>query len=212
MLQFWLDFINGLRNKKDESSQMALGRLKGAVSVDRLSLSPATLEQIRGEVIQAISRYLVIDESSMKLAVQAEGRHVALAASIPVLRPRSQPLAASSPSQSLAPNPPSQLLAPNLAVTMAAARPADPPAPARLPQLAPREQQSLNAFPSKAPASAHLDAAEVLGASPSGTAPEGLASPPSGTSEPPERRPLAAASPGDRSRARALRRRRHTRH
>ena len=92
MLQFWTDFINSLRNKRDDSSQIAVGRLKGAVSMDRLSLPPSTLDQIRTEVVRTISRYLVIDESSMTLAVQADGRHVALAASIPVLRPRATPL------------------------------------------------------------------------------------------------------------------------
>lgn len=87
MLQFWLDFISNLL-RKDDSSQVAAGRLKGAVSLDRLSVTPAMMESIRNDVIKTISRYLVIDESAMTLAVQAQGRTVALAASIPVLRPR----------------------------------------------------------------------------------------------------------------------------
>lgn len=89
MFQFWTDFIANLL-KKDDSSQVAAGRLKGAVFLDRLTLSPATLDLVRSEVVRAISRYLVIDENSMTLAVQAEGRTVALAASIPVLRPRAE--------------------------------------------------------------------------------------------------------------------------
>jgi cell division topological specificity factor len=87
MLQFWVDFLGNLM-RKDDSSSVAAGRLKGTVFLDRLSLSPATLDLIRNDVVRSISRYLVIDESTMTLAVQAEGRSVALAASIPVLRPR----------------------------------------------------------------------------------------------------------------------------
>ena len=87
MLQFWLDFISNLL-RKDDSSQVAAGRLKGAVVLDRLSVTPAMMESIRNDVVKTISRYLVIDESAMTLAVQAQGRTVALAASIPVLRPR----------------------------------------------------------------------------------------------------------------------------
>lgn len=87
MFQFWFDFIQHLL-KKDDSSNVAAGRLKGAVFLDRLSLSPATLEHIRNDVVRSISRYLVIDEGAMTLAVQAQGRTVALAASIPVLHQR----------------------------------------------------------------------------------------------------------------------------
>jgi cell division topological specificity factor len=89
MFQFWYDFIQHLL-KKDDSSNVAAGRLKGAVFLDRLSLSPATLEHIRNDVVRSISRYLVIDEGAMTLAVQAQGRTVALAASIPVLHPRDE--------------------------------------------------------------------------------------------------------------------------
>ncbi|MBM3460831.1 MAG: hypothetical protein FJX76_01890 [Armatimonadetes bacterium] len=92
MFQFWTDFISSLL-KKDDSSQMAAARLKGSVFLDRLSLSPATLDLIRTDVVRSISRYLVIDENQMTLAVQAEGRSLALAASIPVLRPRMEPIA-----------------------------------------------------------------------------------------------------------------------
>ena len=87
MFQFWYDFIQSLL-KKDDSAQLAAGRLKGSVFLDRLSLSPGTLDQIRTDVVRTISRYVVIDESAMTLAVQAHGRTVSLAASIPVLRPR----------------------------------------------------------------------------------------------------------------------------
>ncbi|NDD26771.1 MAG: hypothetical protein EB084_00685 [Proteobacteria bacterium] len=87
MFNFWADFIQKLM-RKDDSAQMAAGRLKGSVVLDRLSLSPATLDQIRNDVVRSISRYLIIDENAMTLAVQAEGRTVALAAQIPVVRQR----------------------------------------------------------------------------------------------------------------------------
>lgn len=87
MFQFWTDFIQKLV-RKDDSANVAAGRLKGSVVLDRIRLSPATLDQIRNDVVRTISRYLVIDETAMTLAVQAEGRTVALAAQIPVVRQR----------------------------------------------------------------------------------------------------------------------------
>lgn len=87
MFNFWTDFIQKLM-RKDDSAHVAAGRLKGSVVLDRLSLSPGTLDQIRNDVVRTLSRYLIIDESAMTLAVQAEGRTVALAAQIPVVRQR----------------------------------------------------------------------------------------------------------------------------
>lgn len=87
MFQFWSDFIQKIV-RKDDSANVAAGRLKGSVVLDRIRLSPATLDQIRNDVVRTISRYLVIDETAMTLAVQAEGRTVALAAQIPVVRQR----------------------------------------------------------------------------------------------------------------------------
>ena len=87
MFQFWTDFIQKIV-RKDDSANLAAGRLKGSVMLDRIRLSPATLDLIRNDVVRTISRYLVIDESAMTLAVQAEGRTVALAAQIPVVRQR----------------------------------------------------------------------------------------------------------------------------
>lgn len=87
MFQFWTDFIQKLV-RKDDSANVAAGRLKGSVVLDRIRLSPAVLDQIRNDVVRTISRYLIIDETAMTLAVQAEGRTVALAAQIPVVRQR----------------------------------------------------------------------------------------------------------------------------
>lgn len=87
MFQFWLDFVNNLL-RKENTATVAAGRLKSRIFLDRLNLSAATLDRIRGDVLRSISRYLVIDESAMTLAVQAEGRTVALAASIPVIKMR----------------------------------------------------------------------------------------------------------------------------
>lgn len=106
MFQFWFDFVNNLL-RKENSATVAAGRLKGRVFLDRLNLSPATLDRIRTDVLNSISRYLVIDEGAMTLAVQAEGRIVALAASIPVLKARDNARAELS-TETDRPSPPQQ--------------------------------------------------------------------------------------------------------
>jgi len=73
-------FINGER-----SGQTARERLQLVLIHDRTDIAPAMLEQLREEMIQVISKYMVISEDGIELELEREERSVALVANIPVL-------------------------------------------------------------------------------------------------------------------------------
>lgn len=73
-------FINGER-----SGQAARERLQLVLIHDRTDIAPAMLERLREEMIQVISKYMVISEDGIELELEREERSVALVANIPVL-------------------------------------------------------------------------------------------------------------------------------
>ncbi|MHB2021011.1 MAG: cell division topological specificity factor MinE, partial [Candidatus Xenobia bacterium] len=55
---------------------------------DRASVCPELLDSLRHEMIQLLSRYMVIDEVAMSVALEKREGAVALAANIPVINIR----------------------------------------------------------------------------------------------------------------------------
>lgn len=66
----------------------ATNRLKLVLMHDRTQLSPATMEQMRDELVEVISRYVEIDKDALELNLESESNTIALVANIPVLRSR----------------------------------------------------------------------------------------------------------------------------
>ena len=71
------------------SGSSASKRLKLVLMHDRTLLSPAMMEQMRDELVDVISRYVVIDKSALDINLESESNTIALVANIPVLRTRS---------------------------------------------------------------------------------------------------------------------------
>lgn len=80
-----MEFISRLFGR-EASKDIAKERLRLVLVHDRASVSPQIMESIRGEIIQAISRYLEIDEANMEVGLTRDERMVALTANIPVRR------------------------------------------------------------------------------------------------------------------------------
>lgn len=74
-----------LFGRKDRSGEVAKDRLRIVLMQDRLSLSPRTLEQMKDEVIMAISRYVEIDPNGIEFEWKGTDRNKALVANIPIL-------------------------------------------------------------------------------------------------------------------------------
>ena len=57
---------------------------------DRTNLTPKVLEQMRGELVDLLSKYLEMDKDLLELNFEHEGDQVALMLSIPVIRAKDE--------------------------------------------------------------------------------------------------------------------------
>ena len=74
----------------DASKSVAQNRLKLVLMQDRTNLTPKVLEQMRGEMIDLLSKYLEMDKDLLELNFEKEGDQVALMLSIPVIRAKDE--------------------------------------------------------------------------------------------------------------------------
>lgn len=74
----------------EASKTVATNRLKLVLMQDRTNLTPKVLEQMRGEMIELLSKYLEMDKDMLELNFEQEGDQVALMLSIPVIRAKDE--------------------------------------------------------------------------------------------------------------------------
>ena len=74
----------------DASKAVATNRLKLVLMQDRTNLTPRILEQMRGELVELLSKYLEMDKEMLELNFEQEGDQVALMLSIPVIRAKDE--------------------------------------------------------------------------------------------------------------------------
>ena len=70
--------------KKEKSGKGAKQRLQMVLIQDRASVSPEVMEKLRDDIIQVISKYMVINKSDMEISLENVEDSVALVANIPV--------------------------------------------------------------------------------------------------------------------------------
>ncbi len=81
------DWLNRLLGRAPNSAAQAKERLQLVLVHDRTDLSPAKLEELKDEIIAAISRHIDIDPQAVQVDISQEGREQRLIADIP-LHPR----------------------------------------------------------------------------------------------------------------------------
>lgn len=72
--------------KEKKSANQAKERLKLVLIHDRTDLSPGTMDRLKDELIEVISRYVDIDPTAVRIDMTQDGREQRLLADIP-LRP-----------------------------------------------------------------------------------------------------------------------------
>lgn len=75
--------------KKDDptaSKNTAKERLRLVLVQDRASMSPATLEALKEDLIRVISEYMEIDQAGLEVSLSSEDESVALVCNIPILQ------------------------------------------------------------------------------------------------------------------------------
>lgn len=84
-------FFRQQEGVEDEASKsVATSRLKLVLMQDRTNLTPKILEQMRGELVDLLSKYLEMDKDLLELNFEQEGDQVALMLSIPVIRAKDE--------------------------------------------------------------------------------------------------------------------------
>ena len=83
-------FFRPQEEQGDDSKSVATNRLKLVLMQDRTNLTPKILEQMRGELIDLLSRYVELDKELLELNFEHEGDQVALMLSIPVIRAKDE--------------------------------------------------------------------------------------------------------------------------
>jgi cell division topological specificity factor len=77
-------WIERLTMGKDKSAFQAKERLKLVLIHDRTDLSDESIECIKNELLEVISRYVDIDVPAVKISITQEGREQRLVADIPI--------------------------------------------------------------------------------------------------------------------------------
>ena len=83
-------FINKIFSRKPSSADQAKDRLRLVLINDRTDLSAASLEDLKDDLLEVLSRYIKIDPKSMSIDITQEGRQQRLIADIPITGPISR--------------------------------------------------------------------------------------------------------------------------
>ena len=89
MLDQILDLISrAIRRSRGipSSSTSARERLKFVLVQDRSSLSAETLEAMKNDLVEVISKYVVIDRESIEVEIKRRGSSIMLVSNIPTVR------------------------------------------------------------------------------------------------------------------------------
>ena len=85
-----VNFINKIFSREPSSADQAKDRLRLVLINDRTDLSAASLEDLKDDLLEVLSRYIKIDPKSMSIDITQEGRQQRLIADIPITGPISR--------------------------------------------------------------------------------------------------------------------------
>jgi cell division topological specificity factor len=78
------DLLNRLFGRENKSASQAKERLKLVLIHDRTDLNPGTLDALKDELIEVISRHVEIDPATVRIEMAQDGRQQRLIADIPL--------------------------------------------------------------------------------------------------------------------------------
>jgi len=77
-------FFDRILGREKRSARQAKDRLKLVLIHDRIDLNPGTLENLKDELIEVISRHVDIDPETVQIEMTQDGRQQRLIADIPI--------------------------------------------------------------------------------------------------------------------------------
>ncbi len=77
-------FFDRILGREKRSAKQAKDRLKLVLIHDRIDMNPGTLETLKDELIDVISRHVDIDPDAVQIEMTQDGRQQRLIADIPI--------------------------------------------------------------------------------------------------------------------------------
>ena len=85
-----MDFLKKIFGSGSEGSrEKAKNRLQIVLMHDRTDISPELLDNLRGEIINVLTKYMEIDTEKIEINLDNDEHEVALIANVPVVRIKS---------------------------------------------------------------------------------------------------------------------------
>jgi cell division topological specificity factor len=77
-------FFDRILGREKRSARQAKDRLQLVLIHDRIDMNPGTLETLKDEMLDVISRHVEIDPAAVRIEMAQEGRQQRLIADIPI--------------------------------------------------------------------------------------------------------------------------------
>ena len=79
-----IDLLRWALLKHERSKDTAHKRLQLILVLDRIGLAPAHMESMKKDIIEVVSRYLVVDEETIEMDMMRSDGSIVLVSNIPV--------------------------------------------------------------------------------------------------------------------------------